>query len=162
MVKTDVLWVIKRGALTSTSYNLFLAEDKIVGVKLCSHKGPITSTFAWKSTTKATIAGGLLGAIAVENQRATFEKATEIAKLPLEDALKTAEESFTINNSDIFKIKLRRKGLLKNMVELEIEAKNEKYKWEVMGVPGNNDAKYKDVEEILKSKFDEKILEIHH
>jgi hypothetical protein len=154
--------VIKRGALTSISYNLFLAEDKIVGVKLCSHKGPITSTFAWKSTTKATIAGGLLGTVAVKNQGVTMEKATTIAKLSLEEALRKAEDTFTIDNSDILKIKLRRKGLLKNMVELEVETTKEKYKWEVMGIPGNYDAKYEDVEEILKSKFNEKILEIQH
>ena len=149
----NVLWVMKSGAFKATSYNLFLTREKVILAKICTHKSPVASAFTLKSTKKAVAIGGAIGGVAVRNRQKTLEKAVEVAKMPIDKVVEVDKDNFEITKSEIKKVKLLRKGLLKNIVMLEIETKDKKYKWQVMGIPGQEECRFEDVEAIIRSSF---------
>lgn len=156
--KVGVIWVMESGAFKATSYDLFLKTDKIVAARLCTHHGPVYSTFVRRGNGATiafgAVAGGITGAavagIAVRNRTRTLERAREVAGSSTEELLGN-EDTFVIDKSEIKEAKLAQKGFLQKIMTLELRTNQKKYHWQVMGVPGLEGAKIEDVERLLKS-----------
>jgi hypothetical protein len=160
----NCLWVMESVGLKRTSYNLFFDKDKLLVTKLHTHSGPTLSTFRKTSTGKMVVSailfGGIIGgtsdALGARNRHKIMEKATENAKLPIDQILES-KESCTINKSDIQRVRLERAGILKDFVYLTIKTENKRYKWDVMGIPGKEKGEFEEIKRILRSEFSEKL-----
>jgi len=161
---SNCIWVMESVGLKHTSYNLFFDKDKLLLTKLHTHTGPTLSTFRKTSISKmaasAILFGGIIGgtsdALGASNRKKIMEKATDNAKLPIDQILES-KEVHTINKSDIKRIRLERAGVLKDFVYLTIKTKNKRYKWDVMGIPGKEKGEFEEIKRILRSEFPEKV-----
>jgi hypothetical protein len=154
-----VVWVMESGAFKAKSYDLFIMPEEIIPAKLCTHHSPVYPSFRQKGTGRAIVFGAVVGrasgatiaGIAAKNREKTIEKAIEVAKLPKDELLGMNEDNFAISKSDILKISLTHKGILQKIMLPELETKQRKYRWEVIGILGNEDGAFEDVERILRS-----------